>query len=169
MRLKGRMVPNRGTIHHDGPGKLVRFGLIAVVFRAEGGCARLVRTGSAGCNRWRSAAPDRRCVMRPALWVVRATSVLPVVEDFDDAHGATAAGAWFAQGEGGGLGLWPRSGELFMLLDAGQGADLRDVGLAGRAGQQAAMPDAVEPVHCPAGACKACCRKAAGYGSGSGE
>jgi hypothetical protein len=35
---------------------------------------------------------------------------------------------------------------MFRLPDAEQGADLRDVDLAGRAGQQAVVPDAVEAI-----------------------
>lgn len=66
-------------------------------------------------------------------------------EDLNDAHGPAAAGAWLAQGERS-LGLWFRHGDLFRLLDAEQGAGLSDVGLAGRAGQQTVMPDAVEVV-----------------------
>jgi len=71
---------------------------------------------------------------------------LPAPEDLDDPHGAAAAGAWLAQGkrDDRGLGIWHNG--FFWALDAEQGADLREVGLAGRAGQQAVMPDAVEPV-----------------------
>ena len=48
---------------------------------------------------------------------------------------------------------------VFRAMHAQHGADLRDIGLAGRTGQQAVVSDAVEPVHCPAGDCvtpKAC-------------
>ena len=67
-------------------------------------------------------------------------------EYLDDAHGAAAAGAWFAQGKRSGLcfGLW--RGGLFSTLGAEQGADLRDVCFACRTGQQAVMPDAMDPV-----------------------
>ena len=69
---------------------------------------------------------------------------LPATEDFDDAHGATAAGAGFAQGEWDDLGLWLWNGSLFGALDAEQGTDLCDVGLAGRTGQQTVVPDAMK-------------------------
>lgn len=49
-------------------------------------------------------------------------------------------------GERGDLGLWLWNGDLFRLLDAEQGADLGDIGLASRTGQQAGMPDAVEAI-----------------------
>ncbi len=71
---------------------------------------------------------------------------MPAPEDFDDAHWAAAAGTWFAQGEWCDLGFGFWHSRLFRLLDAEQGADLGDVGLAGRTGQQAVMPDAVEVV-----------------------
>ncbi len=71
---------------------------------------------------------------------------LPAPEALDYAHGAAAAGARFAQGERGDLGLWFPHGELFRPLDAEQGADHSDVGFAGRAGQQAVVPDAVEAI-----------------------
>ncbi len=47
VRLKMRMVPETGAISFDVPGNAVRFGVIAAVFRTEGGCAQLVRAGSA--------------------------------------------------------------------------------------------------------------------------
>ncbi len=55
---------------------------------------------------------------------------LPATEDLDDAHGAAATGARFAQGERGNLwGLFLRS-SLFRGLDAEQRADFGDVGFA---------------------------------------
>lgn len=84
------------------------------------------------------------CCLLPR-WSARHRFLSPP-EDLDDAHGTAATGAWLAQGERGDLKLWLRNGDLFRLLDAEQGADLGDVGLAGRAGQQAVMADAVEAV-----------------------
>jgi hypothetical protein len=52
-----------------------RFGVICVVFRAEGGGAQPVVTGSAVGSRWWSVASDRRFVMRLAPSVARGTSV----------------------------------------------------------------------------------------------
>ena len=66
---------------------------------------------------------------------------MPAPEYLDDAHGAAAAGAWLAQGEWDDLRLRFWRGGLFRALDAEQGADLCDVGLAGRACQQAIVPD----------------------------
>ena len=71
---------------------------------------------------------------------------LAVPEDFDDPHGTAAAGAWLARGERGSLGLRSWGNGLFRMPDAKQRADPRDIGLAGRACQQAVIPDAVEAV-----------------------
>ena len=71
---------------------------------------------------------------------------LAAPEDLDDAHGSAATGTWFAQGEWDDLGMGSWRGDLFGTLDAEQGADHSDVGLAGRTGQQAIMPDAMEAI-----------------------
>lgn len=52
-----------------------RFGVIGVVFRAEGGGAQPVVTGSTVGSRCWSVASGRRCVMRPAPVMVSATLV----------------------------------------------------------------------------------------------
>lgn len=75
VRLKGRMAPATGTNALDDPGNAERFGVIAIVFRAEGGRAQPVVTGSTVGSRWWTMASGRRYVMRPAPWEVRATSV----------------------------------------------------------------------------------------------
>ena len=66
------------------------------------------------------------------------------MEDLDDAHRAAAARTWFAQGERGGLG------DLLRVLHdrslPEQFTDVGDVGLAGGAGEQAVVADAVEAV-----------------------
>lgn len=59
----------------DDPGNAERSGVRAIKFRVEDGWAQPVVTGSAVGVRWRSVACDRRCVMRPASVVVRATLV----------------------------------------------------------------------------------------------
>ncbi len=77
----------------------------------------------------------------------RARHRFPATAEYpDDAHGAAAAGALFAQGERSdlGFGLW--RGGLFNALDAEQSADFRDVCFACRAGQKAIVPDAAEAV-----------------------
>ena len=92
------------------------------------------------------------CCLLPR-WGARHRFLSPP-EDLDDTHGTAAAGAWLTQGERGDLGLWSWlwlwlwlwSGGRFNLLDAEQGADLGDVGLADRTGQQAVMPDAMEAI-----------------------
>ncbi len=93
-------MPETGANALDEPGNAERFGVRAIVFRAEGVRVRPVVTGSAVGSRWWSVASDRWCVMWPAPVVARATSAfLPAAKDLDDAHGAAATGAWFAQGE----------------------------------------------------------------------
>jgi hypothetical protein len=83
---------------------------------------------------------DTSCGLLPR-WRAR-HRYLPALEDLDDAHGPAAAGTWLAQGERSDLGR----GDPVRLLDAEQGADLGDVGLSGRACQQAVVPDAVEAI-----------------------
>jgi hypothetical protein len=68
-------VPETGTNGLDDPGNAERFGVRAIMFRAEDGRAQPVVTGSAVGSRWWSVASDRRCVMRPAPVVARATLV----------------------------------------------------------------------------------------------
>ena len=122
----------------------LRSGVIAALCRAEDE-AQPVWAGSAGQPVALSGMTgDVSCGLLPRRCARH--RFLPAAEDLDDAHGAAAAGAWFAQGEWGDLGLCFGRGDLFGLLDAEQGADLGDVGLAGRAGQQAVMPDAVEAI-----------------------
>ncbi|WP_363302259.1 hypothetical protein [uncultured Roseovarius sp.] len=55
--------------------------------------------------------------MRPASVVLPATSVFGPAEDLDDAPGAVATGARFAQGEWDDLGVGSRLGGLFGALD----------------------------------------------------
>lgn len=69
---------------------------------------------------------------------------LAAAEDFDDAHRAAAAGARLAQGERCGLARVLRF--LLGRTLPEQVADAVDGGLACRAGQQAIVPDSVEPV-----------------------
>ena len=87
---------------------------------------------------------DMSCGLLPR-WRAR-HRFLAAPEGLDDAHGAAAAGAWLTQGEWDVLGLLFWRNGLFRLLDAKQRADLRDVGPAGRTGQQAVVPNAVKPV-----------------------
>lgn len=68
-------MPETGTNGLDDPGNAERFGVRAIMFRAEDGRAQPVVTGSAVGSRWWSVASDRRCVMRPAPVVARATLV----------------------------------------------------------------------------------------------
>ena len=75
VRLKVRVARETDESALGAPVIAERFGVIGVVFRAEGGGAQPVVTGSAGGSRWWSVASDRRCVMRPAPVVARATSV----------------------------------------------------------------------------------------------
>lgn len=75
VRLKKRMMPETRTNALDKSRTAERFGVEAIVFRAGGGQAQPVVTGSAGCSWWTCLASDRRCVMRPAPVVVRATLV----------------------------------------------------------------------------------------------
>ncbi len=72
--------------------------------------------------------------------------LLPATEDLDDAHPAAATGARFAQGKRDDLGVGSRRNGLLEAPDAEQGADRSDAGLAGRTGQQAVVPDAMEAV-----------------------
>lgn len=139
------MVPDILAHSAEDAGKAACFGVIAALCDAGNQQTHALRTRSADCSWWFSVTDDRRCVMRPAPSVVRATSVLPAPEDFDDAHGAAAAGARLTQGEWDDFGFMSWCGGLFRVLDAQQGADIRDVGLAGRAGQPAVVPNAVEP------------------------
>ena len=73
VRLKERVVPETGTNALDEPGNAERFGVRAIVPRAEGGRAQPVVTGSAVGSRWWSVASDRRWFIRPARVVARAT------------------------------------------------------------------------------------------------
>ena len=71
---------------------------------------------------------------------------LTAPKDLDDAHRAAAAGAWFAQGERDDLGCRCRRGGLFWMRCPEQCADICDIDLAGRAGQQAIVPDTMEAI-----------------------
>ena len=75
VRLKVRMASNTVTSALEDLRNAERFGVIAIVFRAEVGRAQPVVTGSAAGSRWWSVVSDRRCVMRPAPVVARATLV----------------------------------------------------------------------------------------------
>ena len=72
---------------------------------------------------------DVSCGLLP--WWCAGHWFLTALEDLDDPHCATAAGAWFAQCKRDDLGLDTWRNGSFWTLDAEQGADLRDVGLAG--------------------------------------
>ena len=65
-------------------------------------------------------------------------------EDLDDAHGTAAARARFTQSECGGLRFL--CGRLLRDLHAEQRTYFGEVGLAGTAGQQTIMADAMETV-----------------------
>lgn len=67
-------------------------------------------------------------------------------EYLDDTLGTAAAGAWFVQGERKDLAVWLRRSCFVSRLDSEQGSDLCDVCFACEAGQQAIMPDAMEPI-----------------------
>ena len=69
---------------------------------------------------------------------------LPPLEGFDDAHLATAVGAWLAKGERGCLCGW-RVIELG-LFGPEQGSDLCYVGLSLRAGEQAVVADVMKAI-----------------------
>lgn len=71
---------------------------------------------------------------------------LAAAEDLDDTHRAAAAWARFAQGEREDLCLVFRHGSRVSPPAGEQRTDPVNIHLAGRAGQQAVMPDAVEPV-----------------------
>ena len=71
--LKVRIVPETIMNAPDDPGNTERSGVIAITFCVGEGWAQPVVTGSALGSRWSSASSDRRCVMRPAPVVVRAT------------------------------------------------------------------------------------------------
>jgi hypothetical protein len=71
---------------------------------------------------------------------------LAATEDLDDAHRTAPARAWFTQGERDDLGLRFCHGNRFSRRAAEVRTDPVDIHLAGRAGQQAIVPDAVEPV-----------------------
>ena len=77
----------------------------------------------------------------PPWWCAR-HRYLTAPEDFDDAHGAAAERAWFAQGERCGHSVWLWYGLLWRARTQ-QHADFIDIGLALGAGQQTVMADAM--------------------------
>ncbi|MFZ7094302.1 hypothetical protein [Primorskyibacter sp. 2E233] len=83
-------------------------------------------------------------------------------EYLDDAHEPAAAGAWFAQGERDGLWLSVLDICLIWRLDAKQCTDFGEAGLADTTGQEAVVPNAMEPIHFPAVVCLQTMRGAAG-------
>ena len=72
------------------------------------------------------------------------SGLLATAEYLDDAHRAAAVWAWLPEGERDDLGAWRYIRRWRFRPE--QCTDLRDIGLAACAGQQAVMADAVESV-----------------------
>src|ERR1700752_2227639 len=89
-----------------------------------------MRLGRAGSRRHR---PGWRGRLRPRTWWA------PAPEGLDDAHAPAAAGTWRER-----IGRFHRFGRFFWRRYGQELAGAGDAGLAGSAGEQPVMPDAVE-------------------------